>query len=147
MRGREESMREKESKLSAQEKAVRQQELLEQKRRAVAAKNAETDAAPTSERDRSWAMREKLLEDKEVMEKYVSVSRWFLSICWMQIPVIGIIYVFVLAFGRKTPPAKKSFARAYLLYRVLVLFLTVVIIYVLYRIGVNFIDGILQYVK
>ncbi len=127
---------------------AKQQEALEQKRRAVAEKNNGGRAEEHKDTFKSSrALREKSLEDQEVMEKYVSVSRWFLSLCWMQIPVIGFVYVLVMAFSKKTPPAKKSFAMAYILYRVLVLLLTITIIYVLFRIGVDFADELLRYVQ
>ena len=77
----------------------------------------------------------------------VSVSEWFLSVCWIKIPVIGFIYVLVLALSKKTHPAKKNFARGYLIYRCLVLILSVTVLYVLYQIGLNFIDQMLSFVK
>lgn len=77
----------------------------------------------------------------------VSVSEWFLSICWIKIPVIGFVYVLILALSKKIHPAKKNFARGYLVYRCLVLILSLTIMYVLYQVGLSFIDDMLAFVK
>lgn len=73
------------------------------------------------------------------------VGRWFQTLCIINIPVIGIIYIIIMALRRKTPYERKSFAIAYILYRFLVWILAIAIIYCLYKVGINFIDGILQY--
>lgn len=159
-------MKDIESSLSRQERAARQQELLEQKRQSVANQNMalrkkETRSHfPEKEEKKkvrkektgkkplnSWAFREKRLEDREVMDRYVSVSQWFLSICWLKIPFLGFIYALVMAFSRKTPPSKKAFAMAYLLYKILVMILALTVFYILYRVGLSFVDELLSYAK
>ena len=115
------------SVIAKQEKAARQQELLEKKKKRFS-KSFQKAVA---------------FDDAEG----VSVSEWFLSVCWIKIPVIGFIYVLVLALSKKTHPAKKNFARGYLIYRCLVLILSVTVLYVLYQIGLNFIDQMLSFVK
>ena len=77
----------------------------------------------------------------------VSVSEWLLSICWIKRPVIGFVYVLILALSKKIHPAKKNFARGYLVYRCLVLILSLTIMYVLYQVGLSFIDDMLAFVK
>ena len=45
-----------------------------------------------------------------------------------------------------TPEEKKTFARAYVLYRVLVMLLALTILYVFYRMGLSFVEQILAYI-
>lgn len=168
--------KEQDSVIAKQERAVRQQQLLEKKRQARAEYNT------SDGRNGSMARQEKKLEKRQqqrqrkeekairIQEKKqekkkirftksfqdavafddaegVSVSEWFLSVCWIKIPVIGFIYVLVLALSKKTHPAKKNFARGYLVYRCLVLILSLTIMYVLYQVGLSFIDEMLSFVK
>jgi cation transport ATPase len=159
------------SVLSKQERVAKQQELLEKKRQARAEYNVSERKSelPGAERIHELAEKKQQRQAKKTKEKEkkvrrkfqksyqsavafddadgVSVSQWFLSVCWMKIPVIGFIYLLVMAFYPKTHPAKKNFARGYLVYRVLVLLLAVTILYVLYKIGLNFVDQLLSLVE
>ena len=87
------------------------------------------------------------LSREEKLKRYGSIGKWFQTICFINVPVVGFFYLLVLAVRRKTPADRKDFARAYLLYRVLVFVLAVTVLFVLYKIGVGFLDGILQYAK
>lgn len=89
----------------------------------------------------------KVLPKETKLQKYGRIGRWFQIICCMNIPVIGFFYMVVLACSRKTEVEKKAFAKAYVLFRLLVLFLAIVILYVLYRVGLDFVDGMLRYAK
>lgn len=80
-------------------------------------------------------------------ERPAEVGRWFQTICWLKIPVIGFIYMLGLAISRKTPEDKKNFILGYMLYKLLVWTLAIVIAYVLYKTGLSFIDGMLQYIS
>ena len=80
-------------------------------------------------------------------ERIAEAGRWFQMICWLKIPVIGFIYMLGLAISRKTPEDKKNFILGYMLYKLLVWTLAIVIAYVLYKAGLRFIDGMLQYVS
>lgn len=158
--------KEKESLISKQERAARQQELLEKKRRAKAEYNISSSKPVRKSIEKkpirpkrpkkevtppNFTQRRKAAPEKKVvpenMERYASVSQWFLSICWLKIPVIGFIYALFMAFSRKTPYEKRNFARGYILYRILVLLLSMTVLYVIYRIGLDFIDQLLSYVK
>lgn len=88
---------------------------------------------------------EKDVRCRERIRKYGAIGRWFQTICLMNIPIVGFWYMVVLAVRKKTPPQKKSFAVAYILYRILVMLLAFTILYVLYRIGLDFADSLLQY--
>ncbi len=77
----------------------------------------------------------------------VTASQWFLSICWLKIPVFGILYALVLAFVPGTDRTKKNFARGYLLYQILVLILAVTVAYVIYTLGLDLVDQVLSFVS
>lgn len=82
-------------------------------------------------------------------QRLVRIARaggWFQTICWLKIPVISIIYIVIMLARKNTPKYKKDFFWGYLLYKALVWMLSIVIIYVLYKIGIGFIDEILGYV-
>jgi hypothetical protein len=79
------------------------------------------------------------------LQRFGRTGQWFQMLCLMHIPIFGFLYMLVLALRRKTPPQKKSFAAAYILYRILVLLLAGTIVFVLYRVGLSFVDEILKY--
>ena len=79
------------------------------------------------------------------LNKVGSVGRWFQILCFTHIPFFGFLYMLVKALWRKTPQEERHFAIAYLLYRILILFLALAILYVLYKVGLQFVDGILDY--
>lgn len=81
------------------------------------------------------------------VQKAGRIGSWFQTFCYMRIPVIGFIYILVMAFSRKTPEYKKEFAKGYLLYKVLVWILAIVLLYCLYKIGLGFVDGMLSFIK
>ena len=56
-----------------------------------------------------------------------SVGSWMLTIFVCGIPVIGVIYLLVLAFGSGTAPSKRNFARAALIWTLIALVVTVVL--------------------
>ena len=58
---------------------------------------------------------------------------------------VWIFFMLVIAFRKNTPPQKKSFAMAYVLYRLLVLLLAITILFIFYRVGLSFLDELLKY--
>ncbi len=56
-----------------------------------------------------------------------SVGSWMLTIFVCGIPVIGVIYLLVLAFGSGAAPSKRNFARAALIWTLIALVVTVVL--------------------
>lgn len=90
--------------------------------------------------------REKLSRE-EKLKQYGRMGKWFQTICFMHVPVVGFIYMLVMALKKDTPAARRDFAKAYLLYRILVLILAFTILFVLYKIGLNFVDELLKYAK
>ena len=53
-----------------------------------------------------------------------SVGSWMLTLLVCGIPVIGVIYLLVLAFGSGTAPSKRNFARATLIWALIALVVT-----------------------
>ena len=81
------------------------------------------------------------------IQKWGNLGQWFQTICWMHIPVIGFWYLVIVAIRRKTPKEKKTFAKAYILFRILVLILAFTILYIFYRMGISFLEQILSYIN
>ncbi len=74
------------------------------------------------------------------------IGRWFQTICWVNIPIIGFIYLLVLLISKNTSKHRKDFILGYLLYKFLVWTLAIILVYGLYKMGIDFIDGMLEYV-
>ena len=53
-----------------------------------------------------------------------SVGSWMLTLFVCGIPVIGVIYLLVLAFGSSATPSKRNFARATLIWALIALVVT-----------------------
>ncbi|MCI9078698.1 MAG: hypothetical protein HFH68_07210 [Lachnospiraceae bacterium] len=77
---------------------------------------------------------------------FAEACSWFQTICWLNIPVFGLFYMFVLLIRKKTSRHKKNFIIGYIMYKALVWLLAIVLLYWLYKTGIGFIDGILKYV-
>ena len=90
---------------------------------------------------------DEILEDGEEQSSHplAAIGKWFQVLCFMNIPVLGFLYMLIRMLRKKTPAEHRYFAAAYLLYRVLVLLLAVTVLYILYRVGLDFVDTILQY--
>lgn len=72
--------------------------------------------------------------------------KWFLTFMYMNIPVIGWIYLLVKAFGRKNTQLK-DFARAYLLYKLVFLLVTLIILGLAVYVGLGILDELLAYME
>ncbi len=114
--------------------------------RALSSKTADTKNLDKREFD-SKADSKKSRKKMSGFEKFAEVGKWFQTICWIKIPIIGFLYILVLAVSKRTPPDKKYFVLGYLMYKILVWTLALVLIYCLYNIGLNFIDDMLSFVK
>ena len=71
------------------------------------------------------------------MNDVTSTGEWFLNLFLVAIPVIGIILLFVWAFGSGTASSKKTWARANLIWILVGLILTIVICVVATLMGVD----------
>lgn len=77
---------------------------------------------------------------------FAEASSWFQTICWLNIPVFGFFYMLALLIRRRTPVHKKNFIIGYIMYKALVWLLAAVLVYWLYKSGLDFIDGMLKYI-
>ncbi len=72
------------------------------------------------------------MEDQHNEMQPVSVGDWVLTLFIVSLPLIGIIMLFVWAFGSGTHPSKANFAKASLIWMVI----AVVIMLLLMMLGV-----------
>lgn len=61
----------------------------------------------------------------------VSIGEWIVTFILMYIPIVGIIMLFVWAFGDGTHPSKKTFAQAALIMALIFIVLWIVLIVVI----------------
>lgn len=72
--------------------------------------------------------------------------RWFFTFMCMNIPFVGWIYLLYLAFSKKVTD-RRSFARAYLLYKLTFFMISAVILGILLYIGMGVLDQLLAYME
>lgn len=89
--------------------------------------------------------KKKSVSKSEKLQWYGKIGHWFQTLCLIHIPIFGFYYMLVKALRKKTPPQEKSFAIAYVLYRTLIMILAFAVLFVLYKVGLDFIDNVLQY--
>lgn len=98
-----------------------------------------SDPAPASDPDST--------DPSTPMEIYrIPPRKWFLTFMYMNIPLIGWIYLLVKAFGRKNTQLK-DFARAYLLYKLLFLLVALIILGLAVYVGLGLLDEVLAYME
>ena len=71
---------------------------------------------------------------------------WFFTFMCMNIPIAGWIYLFRLAFGTKENQLR-DFAKAYLLYKLVFLIITLILLGILIFVGINIADKLLAYME
>lgn len=76
----------------------------------------------------------------------VPVHRWFVTLMCMNIPIIGWFYLIILACSRSKGP-RRDFAKAYLLYKLLFLLLSLAILAVALHYGLELLDQVLAYME
>lgn len=74
----------------------------------------------------------------------VPVRRWFVTLMCMNIPIVGWIYLIILACSRSKGP-RRDFAKAYLLYKLVFLLLSLAILAVALHYGLELLDQVLAY--
>lgn len=55
----------------------------------------------------------------------ISVGDWIITFLILSIPLVNLIMLFVWAFGDGTHPSKKNFAKAYLIFLVIAIFIVI----------------------
>lgn len=73
-----------------------------------------------------------------------SLGSWMLTVFLTMIPLVGFIYTLVLAFGGTESIAKKNFARATLLWSIIVIVIGIVVAIILAVSGAAFFESIRQ---
>lgn len=72
--------------------------------------------------------------------------KWFFTFMCMNIPVIGWLYLLFKAFGKKENQLR-DFAKAYLLYKLVFLVISLVLLGILIYIGLDIADKLLAYME
>lgn len=65
------------------------------------------------------------------VDKPVSIGDWVLTIFLLCIPIVGLILLFVWAFGSNTPKSKSNFAKAQLIWILIDIILVIFLYFVL----------------
>jgi len=76
----------------------------------------------------------------------LTTANWFFTFMCMNIPVIGLIYLLVVSFS-KSQPLKRDFARAYILYQILFLSISVILVFVFCYYGLEIADNALKFMQ
>ncbi len=76
----------------------------------------------------------------------VPVRHWFVTLMCMNIPIIGWIYLMILACSPSKGP-RRDFAKAYLLYKLVFLLLSLAILAVAVHYGLEILDKLLAYME
>lgn len=76
----------------------------------------------------------------------VPVRHWFVTLMCMNIPIIGWIYLMILACSPSKGP-RRDFAKAYLLYKLVFLLLSLAILAVAVHYGLEILDKVLAYME
>lgn len=64
-----------------------------------------------------------------------SVGSWMITLLLANIPVIGFIYLLVLALGSGASPSKRNFARALFLWQIIAV-IAVIVLYVVFGVAI-----------
>lgn len=86
------------------------------------------------------------MDQKQTAEWKDSVHSWFFTFMCMNIPVAGWIYLLRLAFGKKDNQLR-DFAKAYLLYKLVFLIISLILLGILVYIGLDIVDKVLAYME
>ncbi len=71
---------------------------------------------------------------------------WFFTFMCMNIPIVGWIYLLTKAYGKKENQLR-DFSRAYLMYKLVFLVISLVILGVLVYVGMEIADRVLAYME
>lgn len=64
-----------------------------------------------------------------------SVGSWMVTLLLANIPVVGFIYLLVLALGSGASPSKRNFARALFLWQIIAV-IAVIVLYVIFGVAI-----------
>lgn len=140
--------------LSQQQKLLQDMETLQKRleREMLERRQLETELSERNQKEREHLEEEakKELERRDSKEIYttnrVAISNWFLTICYLKIPIINIIYLLCTLISKKVPQPKKAYVLAWAVFQVLCLALAALLIYFVVQFGADFIDNMLKYI-
>ena len=140
--------------VSQQQKLLQDMETLQRRleKEMLERKQLETELAERNRKEREHLEEEarKELESRDAREIYttnkVAISNWFLTICYLNIPVVNVIYFLCTLISRKTPQPKKAYVVAWAVFQVLCIALAALLIYFVIQFGADFIDNMLKYI-
>lgn len=104
------------------------------------------EEAPSEEPEEEDASLHTAADPSSESASTARVHRWFFTFMCMNIPIAGWIYLFYLAFSKKTTD-RRDFARAYLFYKLIFLLVSAVILGILIYIGMGLLDQLLAYME
>lgn len=81
---------------------------------------------------------------KEQNKDIMGILDWLYLLLVCNIPVIGWLVVIFGSFGKHKTEDKKRFCRAYILFKLVMLLLSLIVLVILIKIGANFVEVILN---
>lgn len=72
----------------------------------------------------------------------MTIGDWIITFIITYVPLVGLIMLFVWAFGDGTHPSKKSWAQALLLFVAISIILLIIFIIVFFSILASFLEGL-----
>lgn len=75
--------------------------------------------------------------------RHISIANWFVTFMCMNIPIIGLVYLLILSFS-KSQPLKREFARAYLIYQIIIILISLVFLFIFCYFGLEILDNALK---
>lgn len=78
--------------------------------------------------------------------RHISIANWFVTFMCMNIPIIGLIYLLILSFS-KSQPLKREFARAYLIYQIIFIVISIILILIFCYFGLEVLDNALKFMQ
>lgn len=74
-----------------------------------------------------------------------TTGQWVLNLFLVAIPIIGLILLFVWAFGSNTPPSKQNWARANLIWILIAILLSIILAVIATVMGISIPDVLARY--
>ncbi len=97
-------------------------------------------------RDKASDPKQTHAPDDSIDSVFVPVRSWFVTLMCMNIPIIGWIYLIILACSPSKGP-RRDFAKAYLLYKLVFLLISLAILAVAVHYGLEVLDKVLAYME
>lgn len=103
-------------------------------------------SSKSGEKKKGKKVKKQKISSDSSCQQVDQIHQWFFTFMCMNIPIIGWFYLFYLAFSKKYP-YRRSFARAYLFYKLIFLVISAVILGILIYIGLDLLDQLLAYME